>query len=472
MDLDTAQLPDDVTELKSLFIATQHNYESRIKLLEDQVNLLRHKLFGAKSEKLPVGDGQLFLCDEAEVHRVDEAPEEEIVVPAHTKRRGHRKQLPDDLPRIEQVHDLPDEEKQCPCGAEKTRIGEETAEQLDYVPATVQVIKHIRLKYACKRCEGTAADEPAVSISPLPEQLLPKSIATPGLLAQIITAKYADALPLYRQEKIFERLGIELKRQTMAAWIIKVAAKCAVMVDLMCAEIRSGPCVQIDETPVQVLEEPGRKATTKSYMWVFRGGDPDKPVLLYQYHPTRSGDVAKAFLGDYGGYVQTDGYPGYEFADDLEDVKHLGCWAHVRRKFIDAVKARGKNSKKKKKGLADAALDFTTRLYAIEHSARDRNLEPDQVHALRQKKTAPLLVDFREWLDEAVLKTPPRGLLGTAISYTLSQWDRLETFLDDGRLLPDNNLAENAIRPFVVGRKNWLCVSRRRTHDENVKVAA
>jgi len=254
---------------------------------------------------------------------------------------------------------------------------------------------------------------------------------------------------------MFERLGIELKRQTMASWIIKVAEKCSMMVDMMCAEIRSGPYVQIDETPVQVLEEPGREATTKSYMWVFRGGD--KPVLMYQYHPTRSGDAAEAFLGDYAGYVHTDGYVGYEFVDDMPDVKHLGCWAHVRRKFMDAVKARGKSSKKKKKtGHADAALDFITKLYAIEHSAKDRNLEPDQVYALRQKKAAPLLTDFREWLDETALKTPPGGLLGSAVSYTLNQWDRLKVYLDDGRLQPDNNLAENAIRPFVVGRKNWL----------------
>ena len=191
-------------------------------------------------------------------------------------------------------------------------------------------------------------------------------------------------------------------------------------------------------------------------MWVFRGGDPAKPALMYQYHPTRSGDVAKEFLGDYTGYVQTDGYVGYEFIDDLPGVKHLGCWAHVRRKFFEVVKARGKGKKAKNKGRAEEALEYITSLYAIEHSAKDRNLDPDQVYALRQKKAGPLLEKFREWLDETALITPPGGLLGTAISYTVNQWERLTVYLKDGRLLPDNNQIENAIRPFVVGRKNWM----------------
>jgi len=472
MNTDTTNLPDNVSELKSLFVETQQNfvetqqkfieaqqnYEARIKLLEDQVHLLRHKLFGRKSEKLSrdVDSGQQLLFNEIEQEGEQPAEQESIEVPAHSRRRGKRMPLPEDLPRVEVIHDIAEEEKHCACGAEKNRIGEETSEQLDYIPAKIQVIRHVRYKYACKVCEGIEAEEPAVSIAPLPEQLLPKSIATPGLVAHIITSKYADALPLYRQEKIFERLGVELKRQTMASWVIKVAQKCMVLLDLLKQEIRSGPLVQIDETVVQVLDEPGREATTKSYMWVFRGGDPARPALLYQYHPSRSGDVAKSFLGDYTGYVQSDGYVGYEFVDDMPGVKHLGCWAHVRRKFMEAVKARGNGKKKKKKGNADAALEFISSLYAIEQSAKDRSLEPDQVHALRQKKAVPILKAFRLWLDEKPLITPPSGILGKAITYTLNQWNRLMVYVEDGRLQPDNNLVENAIRPFVVGRKNWL----------------
>ena len=468
MNIDTAQLPSDVAELKSIIVdltqreafhkEIQHEHECEIEQLKQQINLLQHRLFGRKSEKLSgnVGSGQLLLFNEAEQEKSEEPPADRIEVPAHSKRRGKRRPLPADIARVEVIHDIGEEEKQCACGAVKSQIGQVESEQLDIVPPQYNVIKNIRLKYACKQCEGTEADEPAVSIAPMPEQLLPKSIATPGLIAYIITSKYADALPLYRQEKIFERLGVELKRQTMASWVIKVAQKCMLMVELMCREIRSGPLVQIDETGVQVLEEPGREATTKSYMWVFRGGDPAKPALMYQYHPTRSGDVAKEFLGDYTGYVQTDGYVGYKFIDDLPGVKHLGCWAHVRRKFFEVVKARGKGKKAKKKGRAEEALEYITSLYAIEHSAKDRNLDPDQVYALRQKKAGPLLEKFREWLDETALITPPGGLLGTAISYTLNQWERLTVYLKDGRLLPDNNQIENAIRPFVVGRKNWM----------------
>jgi len=227
--------------------------------------------------------------------------------------------------------------------------------------------------------------------------------------------------------------------------------------NLMGSEIRSGPLIQIDETGVQVLDEPGRKAAAKSYMWIYRGGEPDKPALVYQIHPTRSSEVPRTFLNNYAGYVQTDGYAGYEFADELSQVKHLGCWAHARRKFMETIKARNKIKKgKKKKGRADEALDYIGRLYRIEQSARDQQLSYDQVKQLRQKKAKPILDEFSKWLEKQVLKTPPSGLLGKAISYALGQWNRLTVYIEDGRLHLDNNLAENAIRPFVVGRKNWL----------------
>lgn len=461
MNNDAAQLPDNINELRKLFISTRQQHESEINLLKEQVRILQHKLFGKKSEKLSgkVGIGQLLLFNEAEQVENQEvtSEKEQIEVPAHTRKRGRRKPLPNNLPRIDVIHDLTEEEKQCACGKEKSLLGKEISEQLDYVPATLRVIRNIRLKYTCRQCEGVEADEPAVSIAPMPEQLLPKSIATPGLLAHIITSKYVDALPLYRQEKIFERLGVDLRRQTMASWVIKLAQKCMQMVNLMCSEIRSGPLIQIDETGVQVLEEPGRKATAKSYMWIYRGGEPDKPALVYQYHPTRSAEVPRTFLGDYAGYVQTDGYAGYEFLDELPEVKHLGCWAHVRRKFMETIKARCKTKNgKKKKGRADEALDYIGKLYGIEQSARDQQLSYDQVKQLRQKKAKPILDEFGKWLEEQALKTPPGGLLGKAVSYALGQWNRLTVYIEDGRLHLDNNLAENAIRPFVVGRKNWL----------------
>ena len=192
-------------------------------------------------------------------------------------------------------------------------------------------------------------------------------------------------------------------------------------------------------------------------MWLFRGGLPESPSLVYQYHPARSSEVPNAFLGDYAGYVQTDGYVGYEFLDDRPEVEHLGCWAHVRRKFMEAVKARGKTGKgRKKKGRADEALEYIGKLYAIEQSAQDQQLCFLQIKELRQKKAKPILDEFEKWLEDLSLKTPSSGLLGTAVSYALGQWKRLIIYIKDGRLHPDNNLAENAIRPFVVGRKNWM----------------
>ncbi|HQP30394.1 MAG TPA: IS66 family transposase, partial [Deltaproteobacteria bacterium] len=287
---------------------------------------------------------------------------------------------------------------------------------------------------------------------PVPEQIIPKSIATPGLLAYIITAKFVDALPFYRQEKQFERLGVELSRTSMSNWAIQVAGRCRPLLDLLRAEILSGPLINVDETTVQVLGEPNRANTSKSYMWVFRGGPPGKPALVYQYHPTRSGEVARQYLDGYKGYVQTDGYAGYDFLDQVTDVVHVGCWAHARRKFVEVTQAGGKN----KTGSADVALSYIQKLYAIEKELRARKLAPEEIMTQRQLRAWPILEEFKTWLDKRMLETPPKGLLGKAVAYTLGQWRRLVKYTENGLLTPDNNLAENAIRPFVVGRKNWL----------------
>jgi len=457
MKLDAATLPDDVDTLKGMVIA----YNDEIGFLKEQVSLLQHKLFGRKSEKLSVGTGQLFLFNEAEATAAEAeaaaSPEEEIAVPAHQRRRGHRKPLPDSLPRIEALHDLPDEQKQCSCGAQKQRIGEEVSEQLDIIPPKIRVIRNIRPKYVCKNCEGTHADEPAVSIAPAPVQMIPKSIATPVLLAWIVTGKFADALPFYRTEQILQRYGVEVSRQTLCCWAIKVAQLCGPLLELMQQDILSGFQISADETTLQVLQEPGREATTKSYMWLFRGGTEQKSVILYQYHETRGSQAAKDFLKEYTGFIQTDGYLGYDFLEQQAGITHLGCWAHARRKFVEVVNAAGKDKKgKKKKGSGDVALEYIASLYLIEKECGQRELTPEAIALERQNRAGPILKDFKEWLEKRQPQVPPGSTLGKAISYTLGQWERLVVYLKDGRLRPDNNLAENAIRPFVVGRKNWL----------------
>jgi transposase len=484
---DTSSLPDNASDLKELVLTLQQDYEakiarqqneiarqqtkidrqqskiddhqSKIDRLHEQIRLLRSKLFGRKTEKhLESDEDQLRLFNEIEdTVAVQDNDIKDVEVTSHKRKKRGRKPLPDDLPCIEVIHDLPEEQKVCACGCQLTKIDEEVSKKLDYIPAKLQVIKHIRYKYACKGCEGVDSDGGAVKIAPPPVQIIPKGIATPGLLAQILVSKFCDALPFYRQEKIFKRLGIDIPRATMANWAIKVSEQCRPPMQILRSQILSGPLVNIDETTVQVLQEPDRDNTAKSYMWVFRGGPPDKPSLIYQYHPTRSGEVAKNFLNGYQGYIQTDGYSGYDALGSQNGIVHVGCWAHVRRKFFEVVQARKKNSRlKSKSGSGDVALSYIKKLYRIESIAKERQYSPDQIRDLRQEQAKPILEEFGAWLQKRSVQTPPKGLLGKAITYALNQWPKLILYLEDGRLRPDNNLTENAIRPFVIGRKNWL----------------
>ena len=451
-------LPDDPVELKKIIAemaAVQQHYESENELLREQLRKLFDRLFGRKSEKLFGGSPQLLLFDMPEIDPEAEPEiEEKVVIEAHSRKKAGRKPLPENLPRVEVVHDIAEEEKVCGCGAALERIGEEISEKLDIIPAIIRVIRHIRPKYGCRCCEGVEDDSATIKIAPVPPQIVPKGIASAGLLAHILTGKFADALPFYRQEKQFTRLGVEIGRATMCNWTMKAAKACAPLLELLCQEIRSGPLINIDETTVQVLKEPGRSPTTKSYMWIFRGGEPDKPSFIYRYAPTRSGDIAASFVRDYEGSIQTDGYLGYNFLDADESIVHLGCWAHVRRKFMDAAKAG--SSKSKKSTSVDVALGYIRKLYGIEKRAKVRKLDIEQLVALRQKEAKPLLTKFRKWLEKKSLHVVPKSLLGKAVSYSLDQWPRLVGYLEIGYATPDNNLAENAIRPFVVGRKNWL----------------
>ena len=454
-------LPENIDELKEKVISlseSNSHFEVENNILREQVRLLRAQLFGRKTEKYSLGadNGQALLFNEAEEFLpAEEETKEDVEIKAHKRKKRGRRPLPENLPRVDVIHDIIEEEKQCACGCMKDCIGKEVSEQLDIIPAKIQVIRNIRLKYVCKDCEGVDAEEPAVKIAPLPEQLIPKSIATPGLLAHVLTGKFVDALPFYRQESQFSRLGIDLPRSTMCGWAIKVADRCEPLLELLDKDIRSGPLINIDETTVQVMNEPARSNKTKSYMWIYRGGDPERPALVYKYHPARSGSVVYDYLKGCEGYVQTDAYTGYDFIDHESNIIHVGCWAHARRKFVDVVKASGKRkSVKSRTGHAEKAIKYIRKLYKIESNAKEQKLTYEELFEERQKHAKPILDDFKNWMEELAPKTPPKGLLGKAISYTLKQWDRLIHYLDNGRISPDNNLAENAIRPFVVGRKN------------------
>jgi len=466
--MNVASLPNDPAILKALFADMSAEHEAvvaeheavvadkngYISQLEEQVRLFKAIVFQAKSERqaLPGKDEtQYWLFDESEMFAGDADEPEDVAVPAHSRKKKGRRPIPAEYPRVEVIHDILEEDKVCDCGCELTRIGEEVSEKLDFIPAKVQVVRHIRPKYACRACEGVEDDGPTVRTAPMPPQIIPQGIVTPGLLAYVLVSKFVDGLPFYRQQNMFGRLGVDISRATMSGWALRAAKACEPLMDLLHEEIRSGPVINMDETPVQVLREPGRKNTTKSYMWVARGGPPERPVVLFHYDPGRSGKVAAELVGDFQGYLQTDGYAGYNALGEREGIIHVGCLVHVRRKFMDVLKS---GSKKNKGGTAQTVVDLIRKLYYLEKQARE--LDPDQVRQLRQERSQPLMEKIKALLVERQKTTPPKSLLGKAIFYALGQWLRIEAYLEDGRLQPDNNVAENAIRPFAVGRKNWL----------------
>jgi transposase len=294
-----------------------------------------------------------------------------------------------------------------------------------------------------------------VKVAPRPAQIIPKSIAHSSLLASIVTAKFVDALPLYRQETLFAREGIALGRQTMAGLLIQLQTPLQPVAAALKDLLRRGPVVHVDETPVQVLREPGRENTQDAYMWVFCGGPPGTPVRWFEYAPSRAAEVPRRVLfpADVDPpplpfYLQSDGYGAYGvLAAAPGIVGHAGCWAHVRRTFVDA--ANGRNA-----GAAQQMVALIGELYAVERRLRDA--DPQTRLRGRAEHSRAILMRIRQWLDRTATRVLPKSLLGEAIGYALGQWPILITFLEDGHLEIDNNIAENAIRPFVVGRKNWL----------------
>jgi len=430
--LSTTELIKENAELKQ-----------RITLLEEMLRVQRHKDYGASSEKSSE-QGQLF--NEAEDDfLVAESDVADIVVPAHTRKKKKRASIPDDLPREDVIHDLSDAEKICPHdGSALKLIGEDTSEQLDIEPAKIKVLRHRRKKYACPCCEKhivTAAK---------PAQPIEKSLAAPGLLAYVAVSKYCDALPLYRQIAIFKRIGIELDRTTLANWMMKMGALVQPLINRLSELINEQTVLHMDETPFQVLNEPDKTAQSKSYMWVMATTQASIPMVLYHYSASRSGDTPKTLLPDFSGALMVDGYEGYAAVCNSNQLIRLGCWAHARRKFIDAQRQQLKG----KTGKADVALGFIQKLYRIEKLSKDSSV--DDRLAARQTQSKPIIDKLKQWLDKALANSPPKTTLGKAMQYLCNQWPRLIAYLDDGRSPIDNNRAENSIRPFVIGRKNWL----------------
>ncbi len=432
--------------------------EEQHQTLEEKHQTLVRKFFGQRSEKLtPEDELQGRLFNEAEDGLcIDEDKEKSVPmteVKAHKRKKRGRKPIPDDLPREEVIHDIPEEEKLCRCcGGLRPVIGTEESEELDIVPAKITVLRHIKKKYGPCGCDGFLhSGKPEVITAKMPERMLPGSIASSGLLAYTVTSKFADALPFYRQSKIFERIGVDISRATLCNWAIGAYERMADFFSVFIDEMKKGPFMRMDETTVQVLHEEGRPAESKSYMWVAIGYPArGHPLVLYQYHPTRSQNIPCQFLEGFRGYLQTDGYPGYSLVGNREGVIHVGCFAHARRYFFDAAKLNRKDSR------AHRGLEYIQKLYEIENRLRSENLDPDIFVKRRKKESEPVLDKFHDWLVQTKPQLVPSSRIRKAVDYTLKEWDRLIRYLEVEFLTPDNNEIERAIRPFVIGRKNWL----------------
>ena len=421
--------------------------QKQIKLLEEMLRYANQKRYGSSSEKSP----QQELFDEAEDLDQEEQAEslessDSISVPAHTRNKKQRVSIPESLEREEIVYDLEDSEKVCPHdGSALKHIGEETHEQLDIIPAEIKVLKHIRKKYACPCCDGY------VVTANKPKQPIEKSIAAPGLLAHIAISKYVDALPLYRQTEMFKRIGVELDRTSLANWMIKCGNLIQPLFNRLQDHLLDHKVIHMDETPLQVLNEPGKTAQSKSYMWVMTSHPTHAPIVLYHYSPSRSQEMPNQRLNGYSSALMVDGYSGYQPVCDDQNITRLGCWAHARRKFVDAQSSQGKT---KKAGKAEMAIAEIRKLYRIETLAKD--MSETERHQLRQDKAKPILDKLKKWLEKSLPTVPPKTALGKALTYLNNQWPYLEKYLEDGGYPIDNNQAENKIRPFVIGRKNWL----------------
>ena len=459
-------LPQDIETLQAMLAERDREIEQlreardaadrEIEQLREYLRLLKSQRFGASSER--AHREQLGLFNEAEALAAAGALDEEeptpVSVAAHARAPCGRRPLPAWMPREEILHDLPEAAKVCPHdGTPLVEISRESSEQLEFVPATARVLVHVRPKYGCPACKT------GVHLAPLPPQPIPKSLASPSLLAFIAVSKYADALPLYRQEQMLGRIGIDLSRATLAAWMVRAGALVQPLVNRMREEILASGFVQCDESRFQVLCEPGKPAESLSYVWVQRGGPAAHPLILYEYDPSRAAEVPKRLFEGFTGVLQTDGYEGYGAIGREPGVVHVGCWAHARRRFTEALKGAGPSRKKGAKrktrhSQAEAGLRWIQKLYAIERRVQDAT--PEERRRVRQAESLPVVAALRQWLDRALETVVPQSLTGKAVAYLDAQWPKLVRVFDYGFVPLDTNRVENAIRPFAVGRKNWL----------------
>ncbi len=462
-DLQIMELKDTIAEQRQLISTLRAALDTstaqiaelteQTKLLNEQLEYMKKKLFGTSSEKRQL-DEQLNLFNEAEYESNPEIvePEEDILVTSHARKPKTKlvekiKGLPVETIEIS----LNKEDLSClQCGTPLEVIGREVVRhELEYVPASLKVIKYVSLHYGCPECKQT--DEPYFAQAPVPKGLMKHSLASPSSVAWVMYQKYANGLPLYRQEKDWKQSGMELSRATMANWVIYCAEHYLRPVYNYCHKLLLGRAfLMADETRVQVLKEPGRKAETDSFMWVYRSGEDGlPPIILYQYTQSRSGMNAQSFLDGFkGGYLMTDAYSGY---NKVQDIKRCCCFAHIRRYFYDAI------PKGKEYDISHPAVqgvEYCNHLFRYEEKFKKNKYSYEQVKEMRLKYAKPVLEAFLCWLNEV---NPTRNSrLDKAVTYARNRKDSMLTYLEDGRCSLSNNLSEQKMKSFVIGRKGWL----------------
>ena len=442
LQADKAELLN-VIEQNHVVISQQ---ERRIKILEEGLRLARIKRFSPSSEKT---DAQEEMFDEAEQEADNDVLAGETQ-PADPKKKAKtgRKPFSKNIPRVPVFIDLTDEEKEGAIKLFYTKVKEE----LDIVPAKVQILEYFQEKAVFENADNKESSY--IKKAVMPKHPLAKSMGSIQLMVHVMVSKYADGLPLYRMEGILSRYGGDITRTTMANWMIKLSRQLQPLINLLRDCQLEGDIIQMDETTLKVLKEPGRAATSDKYMWVSRGGPPGKPSVLFEYDPSRCKEVPLRLLGDFSGYLQTDGYAGYNAACELNELTSVGCWDHARRKFKDAQKAQPKSKKAQKPTKADMALSYINKLYLIEREIKECSF--DEKYQVRQDESLPLLEKLKQWSDSNQRKVPKDSLTGKGFTYLNNQWNKLLVYCEDGRLNISNILAENAIRPFCIGRKAWL----------------
>ncbi len=432
---------------------TIKDLQNQVSNLTEMVLLLRKEKFGSSSEKTPKQiDGQLSLFNEAEIE-ADSKSEEPVICRKgsmyHRKPKTSREELLKDLPVEEFPCVLHPDDMFCnQCGATLKEIGfVKVRDEIEYIPAKVQIIRYMQQACECPACKHTT--RPFIKKAAVPKSVLNHSFASPSSVSYVMYQKYVNSVPLYRQEKDWEQMGIALSRATMANWVIRSSQyHFEPVIRHLQKELLKREVIHCDETPVQVLKEEGKKPQTKSYMWLYRTGNDGKaPIILYDYQPSRSGENAASYLKDFKGYVHSDGYSGY---NKLDGITRCGCWAHLRRKFVEAIP----NKKAADAPLTSAEIgrDYCNQLFKVEESLKD--LTPEERFCKRLELEKPILEAFWCWLES--LNVLKGSALGKAVTYAMNQRPFMENYLLDGRCVLSNNAAENAIRPFTVGRKNWL----------------